>query len=98
MQKFVTGLLDAVDDLERALESVPADAEQQKKDPSNLLNGLRDGIVLTQKSLEKVWQQGRTLWSFATTTIETCSPSPQVLRRQQGAQTKVPRLAHACRC
>ena len=57
VQKFVTGLLDAVDDLERALESVPADAEQQKKDPTNLLHGLRDGIVLTQKSLEKVREQ-----------------------------------------
>jgi molecular chaperone GrpE (heat shock protein) len=59
VQKFVTGLLDAVDDLERALESVPADAEQQKKDPINLLHGLRDGIVLTQKSLEKVREQDR---------------------------------------
>lgn len=39
--------------MERALESVPADAAQQK-DPAALLKGLRDGIALTHKTLEKV--------------------------------------------
>ena len=53
VQKFVTGLLGVADDMERALESVPADAAQQK-DPAALLKGLRDGIALTHKTLEKV--------------------------------------------
>ncbi|CAL5221570.1 g3786 [Coccomyxa viridis] len=53
IQKFVTGLLGVADDMERALESVPADAAQQK-DPAALLKGLRDGIALTHKTLEKV--------------------------------------------
>ena len=90
VQKFVTGLLDAVDNLERALESVPADAEQQKKDPSNLLHGLRDGIVLTQKSLEKVCQQDRSAWSSAVDCKENMQLPFSSFRRQQGAQ--VPRF------
>lgn len=49
----MTGLLSVADDMERALESVPAGAEQ-KKDPAALLQGLRDGIALTHRSLEKV--------------------------------------------
>ncbi len=53
MQKFVSGLLGVADDMERALESVPADA-QQHKDPAALLQGLRGGIALTHKTLEKV--------------------------------------------
>lgn len=53
MQKFVSGLLGVADDLERALESVPADA-QQHRDPAALLQGLRGGISLTHKTLEKV--------------------------------------------
>lgn len=53
MQKFVSGLLGVADDMERALESVPADA-QQHKDPAALLQGLRGGIALTNKTLEKV--------------------------------------------
>lgn len=52
-QKFVTGLLGVADDMERALESVPADAAQHK-DPAALLKGLRDGIALTHRTLEKV--------------------------------------------
>ena len=39
--------------MERALKSVPADA-QQHKDPAKLLQGLRDGVMLTNKTLEKV--------------------------------------------
>ena len=57
MQKFVTGLLGVADDMDRALESVPADAAQQK-DPAALLKGLRDGIALTHKTLEKVCLPG----------------------------------------
>ena len=53
VQKFVSGLLGVADDLERALESVPADA-QQHRDPAALLQGLRGGIALTHKTLEKV--------------------------------------------
>ena len=53
MQKFVSGLLGVADDMERALESVPADV-QQHKDPAALLQGLRGGIALTHKTLEKV--------------------------------------------
>ena len=53
LQKFVTGLLGVADDMERALESVPADAAQHK-DPAALLKGLRDGIALTHRTLEKV--------------------------------------------
>ncbi|CAK0780663.1 hypothetical protein CVIRNUC_005131 [Coccomyxa viridis] len=52
IQKFVSGLLGVADDMERALESVPADA-QQHKDPAALLQGLRGGIALTHKTLEK---------------------------------------------
>ena len=51
--EVVTGLLGVADDMDRALESVPADAAQQK-DPAALLKGLRDGIALTHKTLEKV--------------------------------------------
>lgn len=101
VQKFATGLLNAVDDLERALESVPADAEQQKKDPSNLLHGLRDGIVLTQKSLEKVCQQDRSAWSSAVDCKENMQLPFSSFRRQHGTQVqqaKVSQLAHACRC
>ena len=53
MQKFVTGLLSVADDMDRALEGVPADAAQQK-DPAALLKSLRDGITLTNKTLGKV--------------------------------------------
>ena len=90
VQKFVTGLLGVADDMERALESVPADAQQQK-DPAALLKGLRDGITLTHKTLEKVCPAGR----FAHMMPATLHAIPCMLS-QALAPTETGRASHRC--
>ena len=51
---FAKSLLDVADDLERALTSIPP--EQLNKTDNTTLKSLYDGIIMTEKSLQKVFQ------------------------------------------
>ncbi len=54
-EKFAKSMLDVADNLERALQAIPTDKKDDKEDP--VLNNLAQGIVLTEKNLQKIFLQ-----------------------------------------
>ena len=54
-EKFAKSMLDVADNLERALQAIPTDKKDEKEDP--VLNNLAQGIVLTEKNLQKIFLQ-----------------------------------------
>jgi len=54
-EKFAKSMLDVADNLERALQAIPSDKKDDKEDP--VLNNLAQGIVLTEKNLQKIFLQ-----------------------------------------
>jgi molecular chaperone GrpE len=52
---FAKAMLDIADDLERAINSVPEEKKNNLDDPS--LKGLLDGVIMTEKNLQKVFEK-----------------------------------------